>query len=85
MNSEIKPSCNCKTWARIPTDNLPMSEHNPRCEHYKLERFLKVTFEGNYLIIESHDAHDYNDEGMVHEDIFMTRDQFERLPEFDGF
>ncbi|MFZ6801974.1 hypothetical protein [Undibacterium sp. Di24W] len=85
MTNTRTQGCKCLTWARVPIDKLPMSEHHKDCELYKEERFVKVTFQGNYLIIEPHDADEYIEEGMVREDVFMTRDQFERLPEFDGF
>ena len=85
MTNTRTEECNCKTWARVPTDKLPMSEHHKDCEHYKEERFVKVSFEGNYLIVEPQDADDYIEEGMVRENVFMTSDQFERLPEFEGF
>lgn len=85
MTHKCTPDCNCKTWARICTDTLPPSEHHKGCEHYKEERFVKVKFEGSSFIVEPHHASDYADEGMTTENVFMTRDQFERLPEFEGF
>jgi len=85
MTNTRKQECNCKTWARVPTDKLPMSEHAKGCEHYKEERFVRVSFEGGSFIVEPKDALDYNEEGMAHENVFITRDQFERLPEFEGF
>lgn len=84
-NSMNEKKCNCKTWARVPTDKLPMSDHAKGCALYKEEHFVKVSFEGNYLIVEPQDADEYIEEGMVREDVLMTRDQFERLPEFEGF
>lgn len=85
MTNTRTQGCKCKTWARVPTDKLPMSEHAKGCELYKEERFVKVKFEGGSFIIEPHHASDYADEGMTTENVFMTRDQFERLPEFEGF
>lgn len=60
-----------------------MSLHHPSCEHYKLETFYKVSANGSHCITESLDG--FEDEDYSVSTILMTRDQYENLPEFEGF
>lgn len=85
--------CNCATVCRIPdieTDNgrWPMPRHAPMCEDYKTERFVRVMYDGSWCVMEPDDAEDMiaeSGEEYQTEDVFLTRDQFERMPEFQGF
>ena len=80
--------CECATWARIPRDNFPPANHHYDCKEYKAERFVRVIYDGNNCIMEPDDAADMiadGDGGYQTEDVFMSRDQFDKLPEFDGF
>lgn len=86
-------TCNCRTFVRdAQVENkgqkLPMSKHHPNCNDYKLEAFAKVIHDGTSCIMEINEA-----VAMVFEseevyemcNFYLTRDQFERLPEFEGF
>jgi len=67
--------------------------HHPACEDYKTERFVRIGFDGQWLIVEPDDEVEYKElaelEGTLadhtFDDVYLTRDQFEALPEFDGF
>jgi hypothetical protein len=84
--------CECKenNWVRIPVDTYPISDHAPGCSEFKAERFTKLIFEGSFCIMEPHEAAAVvadNDEGHEYQlqDVYLTRDQFDRLPDFAGF
>lgn len=83
--------CHCWGWARTfgVTDNsLPISNHHPYCEHYKPERFAKITYPtGASCVVDwaevDLECEDPEKTPTV-EEIWMTRDQFEQLEEFTG-
>lgn len=85
--------CNCLTMCRIPdieTDNgrWPMPRHSPACEDYKPERFVRVAHGGSGCVMEPDGVADMIADGGEEyetEDVFLTRDQYDALPEFDGF
>lgn len=85
--------CNCGTWARLPyigtyDGKYPPPLHHPDCEDYKAERFVRVMYDGSWCVMEPDDAADMtadSEGGYQTEDVFITRDQFERMPEFNGF
>lgn len=79
--------CNCGTWARVPKNNFPPSDHHPDCAEYKPEPFARIEHDGTHCIMEQHEA-----EAMIAEcdgytvtQVMLTREQFERLPDFGGF
>lgn len=77
--------CHCAGWCREPQQNkLPISLHHPNCERYKIERFAKITVNGSTCIAEEHETAEYGDEYEI-STIEMTRDQFEALPDFQGW
>lgn len=80
-------NCECITWARVPTDNLPPSDHHPTCQHYKLETFIRLEYDGSSCVMEPHEAANRDDPETEYRvtEVQMTRDQFERLPDFGGF
>lgn len=67
-----------------------MPNHHPDCDAYKTENFLRIEIDGSWCICELHDL-----DGMVEGEsepervklslVKLTRDQFERLPEFQGW
>lgn len=90
--------CNCSAMVRIPdqeTNNgrWPMPLHHPKCEDYKTERFVRVGLDGQWCVMEPGDAIDFMDdvkydddaERYIYEDIYITRDQYNSLPEMEGF
>ena len=90
--------CNCQTVCRLPdieTEDWrwPMSDHAPCCEEYKLIKYRRISYEGSFFIATVQDAEDFMKDAQeheesndyVHEDVYLTRDQFEKLEEFTGF
>ena len=84
--------CNCITWCRVPTaDNggkYPMSDHHQNCEDFKQEPFTRLEFDGTVCVMEPHEADAMlaeSDEEYTVSTVMLTRDQFERMPEFQGF
>jgi len=80
--------CNCVGMARTFDDErskvIP-SNHHPKCEDYKLEKFIKISLDGASAIFEENEAAEFTDSEYKKEDIFLTRDQFEKLEEFAGW
>lgn len=84
--------CDCKTWCRdwqeTKGGKYPPADHAPGCEDHKTERFVRLEHDGTACILEPAEA-----AAMVAEsdceytvtDVFLTRDQFERMGEFHGF
>lgn len=86
--------CNCGIWARIPSQGTqdgkyPPPDHHPCCEDFKLERFIRVGHGGISCVMEPQEVDDFIEDGGGGEyrfsDVFITRDQFEKLSEFEGF
>lgn len=68
----------------------PMPNHHPDCDAFKLEEFRRISFGGGSFIGTPEEAAAYlesedNPEQYTVTPVMLTRDQFERLPEFDGF
>jgi hypothetical protein len=91
----MQPCCihHCRDW-RETAGGLPASNHSPACENYKTEPFYKITIkgtEGPWLALETQAEVDEfirdnpDEDGYEVKTIYMTRDQFEHLDEFDGF
>lgn len=55
----------------------------------KLERFIKLEHDGTYCIVEPRDAEmilaDDNETPYDVSNVYMTREDFLNLPEFEGF
>lgn len=87
--------CNCATVCRVPDvetsdGRWPMPAHSPACEDFKQERFVRLKYDGSWCVMEPDDAQDTIGDAPIGveyevEDVFLTRDQFEALPEFAGF
>lgn len=84
--------CNCMTWCRVPTDEnggkYPMSEHAPGCEDFRKEPFTRLEYGGTVCVMEPGEAAAMlaeSDEQYTVSTVMLTRDQFERMPEFNGF
>ena len=84
--------CNCMSWCRIPDEEnggkYPMSNHHPNCEDFKQEAFTRVELDGTTCVMDPMEA-EYmisdSEEQYAVSTVFLTRDQFERLREFEGF
>lgn len=79
--------CICGTWARVPKDNFPPSDHHQDCGEFKPEVFARVEHDGTHCIMERHEAESMIAEGGDYTitQVMLTREQFERLPDFGGF
>ena len=85
----MHPCCahHCRTWTETDRWRLPPSEHSPGCEHYKPERFAALDWGGAVCVTEWGGQDEYlgdPDERPNVSEIWITRDQFERLGEFQG-
>lgn len=72
--------------------SLPVSHHHPKCEDYKLVKFARITYEGQPVIVPENEVQGYiddiTDNGITDYtmlNVWMTQDQFERMPELAGF
>lgn len=85
----MRAQCNCKshcrTWEETQNGKYPASDHAPSCDLYKLEDFARITHEISHVIVEMHEVDDFKEDAESIEIIQLTRDQFEKLPEFMGF
>ena len=83
----------CRTWEETLGGKYPYSEHAPGCDEYRQEEFTVLEYDGTRCVVElreasailadencSEDGVDYNVSTVL-----LTRDQFERMPEFEGF
>jgi hypothetical protein len=89
-------TCECLTWCRVPEEpntyggRYQMSEHHPNCPAYKDEEFTVLEYDGTRATCEPQDARDIieNEGGSTPYKIStvrLSRDQFEKLPDFEGF
>jgi len=87
-------TCICLTWCRVPHgdngENYPMSDHHPDCPEFKLERYVRLAIDedGPWCICTPKEAEMMEadaDEPYIKRDVMLTRDQVEKMPEFDGF
>lgn len=89
-------TCNCMTRCRMSLVTLidgreyPASTHFEDCHLHIKERFVRVEMDGSWCVMPPEDAKEFiepNDFGdkYTHSDIYLTRDQYKALPEFEGF
>lgn len=87
--------CNCASVCRLTglwhTDangHWPIATHLESCPLFELERFALVSYDGSKMIMPFTDIEDMQQDSDVVYDItevYLTRDQFENLPESAGF
>lgn len=86
-------TCTCSAVCRIPdieTENgrWPMPHHSPMCDEHTKEMFVRVELDGSWCVMEPCEAHEMvsdTSEEYKTEYVYLTRDQFNSLPEFEGF
>jgi hypothetical protein len=84
-----KAQCDCKIREGYDIQNtqikLPLSEHDPSCQHYKLESFFLVNNGVSQSVIKPYTLDSYlnglADKSCSVTQAKMTRDQFEKLTE----
>ena len=84
--------CVCRTWCRTWEETLdgkyPLSNHAPGCPAYKQEEFTVLEYDGTRCVMEPHEAKamiEESDEEYIVSTVMLTRDQFNKMPEFEGF
>lgn len=80
----------CRTGEETQGGRFPMSNHHPQCEEYHAERYMSVGLGGVCCMMEPVEA-----EAMLRDadpeeryevkNVWLTRDQFERMDEFTGY
>ena len=75
-------------WQTIGGHQFQAPMHLESCAHFKRERFVRVEFEGDWMIMEPREAESMQSDSeytYTKTDVFLTRDQFAALPEHVGF
>ena len=89
-------ACICRLWCRsdlggvmIDGRRYPGPEHADGCPAQVRERFVRVEFSGHSCVIEPRDVpamrEDLCADQYTFTDVMLTREQFERMDEFQGF
>lgn len=85
--------CNCQTMARDLSETMggkyPASLHAPLCEDYQQVPFTRIEVDGSGGIVPESEAAEViaglGDEEYSISTVYLTQDQFDRLPESAGF
>lgn len=83
--------CNCTNMARTLEETqggrFAPSKHSPACEDFESERFVEITINESTCIMEPHEARGCieDETEFTVNDIYLTRDQFDNLKEFEGW
>ena len=94
MAKTLFANCECITWCRVPDEGnggrYPMSDHHPNCAEFKPERYvvLKADPTGPGCVCEPKAAEQMiadAEKPYIVSDVMLTREQYERMREFDGF
>lgn len=96
MSAELEPGCVCRIWCRsdmggqmINGKKYPAPDHADGCPAQKRERFVRVEYGRTACVIEPHECDamrgDLVADHYTFTDVFLTRDQFEQMEEFQGF
>lgn len=77
----------CRDWSEQIKGGVKFSpsDHAPGCDEYKEECFIVVEYDGTKCVIDIKDGHSFVDKEYTATIIYITRDQFEALEEFQGF
>jgi len=87
--------CNCMTrcrlsvFVKIDGREYPAPTHFEGCQLHKKERFIRMEIGGASCVmtpIEAQEWADNSEDGDCDfKEIFLTQDQFDAMPEFQGF
>lgn len=78
-------------YAETRGEQYPMPMHHPDCDAYKTEAFSRVEYDGSWFICRPEEVDDFLAAECSDLDqytvttVLLTQDQFENLPEFEGF
>lgn len=83
--------CNCQTMARDLSETqdgrFPPSLHAPRCEDFKQIELARITCDMGCFIVPADERDgvcENIDEPYQVETVMLTKDQFDKLPEWEG-
>lgn len=77
----------CRQWEETQGGKYPPSDHAPGCDEYKPEEFFRIEHDMTFCIVEPGELTSFIDEEGEYNVsmVMLTRDQFNKLPEFNGF
>jgi len=84
----------CRDWSETSGGKYSPSKHAPSCENYKTEKFAKLMYLnlGSFICEVSQidqyrevDKDGETNHAIQVKDIYLTRDQFDNLQDFQGF
>lgn len=82
-------TCACWSWCRDYQERHPPANHHRNCEHYHEETFVEIAANGCRFVCEPVEAdamfEDANDPNATRRDVSMTREQFDAIPDFQGY
>lgn len=99
LSDQLEPgACICRMWCRsdlggvmIDGHRYPGPEHGDGCPAQVREPFTVLDYEGTRVTMEPHEAEQMVADGLaqgisyIERTVMLTRDQFERMEEFQGF
>ena len=97
MTNQLEPgACICRSFCRsdlggvmIDGKRYPGPNHADGCPAQVRERFVRVEYHGHSCVIEPRDVaamrEDQCADAYTFPDEMLTRDQFDRMDEFQGF
>lgn len=77
-----------RTWDETKNGKYPPSIHHANCREYRQIRYVRVFLDDcNPLIITPQELStmEFGEDDYYITDVYMTKDQFEKIPEFQGF
>jgi hypothetical protein len=78
----------CRSWEETQGGKYPPAEHAPGCDEYKREEFTVLEHDGARCVMELREAREMlsdSEEEYTVSTVLLTRDQFERMSDFQGF
>lgn len=86
--------CNCMTrvrmgmFVKIEGREYPAPHHFEDCALHVKERYVRLDLDGSWCVMTPAEADEYVSQSgreYTREDIYLTADQFNNMPEFQGF
>jgi hypothetical protein len=95
MQNKVYSCCadHCRDWRETKNGKYPPSDHSPGCVNYKLIKLHCLKINKDWLIdipknikeIVKDFDNAFEDIDYTVEEIYLTQDQFDKLPEAKGF
>lgn len=78
-----------REWQETLNGKYPASVHHPLCNEYTEFRYVRISLDGQGtpLIIDPKELStmEFGDDEYRITDVYLTKDQFDKLPVFQGF